>query len=162
MQIVVFYILCIVLFAIWKKVNAYEAFLTGVENSFKTILTIFPNILAIIFAINVFLHSGIMELLSNFLSKINIIPEIIMQCILKPISWSSSLLMMSKVFETYGVDSKLGALSTLIQGGSDTTIYIVALYFSSIKMKKTGHTIWVGILTDITIFIVSYVLIKLL
>ena len=85
-----------------------------------------------------------------------------MQCILKPISWSSSLLMMSKVFETYGVDSKLGALSTLIQGGSDTTIYIVALYFSSIKMKKTGHTIWVGILTDITTFIVSYLLIKLL
>ena len=142
------------MFAIFKKVNAYDAFLEGVEESFKTVKNIFPNILAIIFAINVFINSGIMEILEKALSNVNIVPEIIMQCFLKPISWSSSLLLMSKIFEIHGVDSTTGMLSTLIQGVSDTTIYIVALYFSSIKMKKTGHTMWVGILTDIATFLI--------
>ena len=154
MQIIVIYILLIILFAIFKKVNAYDAFLEGVEESFKTVKNIFPNILAIIFAINVFINSGIMEILEKALSNVDIVPEIIMQCFLKPISWSSSLLLMSKIFEIHGVDSTTGMLSTLIQGGSDTTIYIVALYFSSIKMKKTGHTMWVGILTDIATFLI--------
>ncbi|MFR7880994.1 MAG: hypothetical protein ACLU5J_05635 [Christensenellales bacterium] len=129
MQIIVIYILLIILFAIFKKVNAYDAFLEGVEESFKTVKNIFPNILAIIFAINVFINSGIMEILEKALSNVNIVPEIIMQCFLKPISWSSSLLLMSKIFEIHGVDSTTGMLSTLIQGGSDTTIYIVAFVF---------------------------------
>ena len=68
--------------------------------------------------------------------------------------------MMNKIFETYGVDSKTGMLSTLIQGGSDTTIYIIALYFSSIKMKKTGHSILVGILTDLAMFLMAFVVLK--
>ena len=93
MQIIVIYILLIILFAIFKKVNAYDAFLEGVDESFKTVKNIFPNILAIIFAINVFINSGVMEILEKVLSNVNIVPEIIMQCFLKPISWSSSLLL---------------------------------------------------------------------
>ena len=65
MQIIVIYILLIILFAIFKKVNAYDAFLEGVDESFKTVKNIFPNILAIIFAINVFINSGIMEILEK-------------------------------------------------------------------------------------------------
>lgn len=159
MGIVVLYVLLIISFGVIKKVNTYDAFLEGVENSFTTIKNIFPNLLAIIFAINVFINSGIFTLLQNFLASIRIAPEIIIQCFLKPISWSSSLVMMNKIFETYGVDSKTGMLSTLIQGGSDTTIYIIALYFSSIKMKKTGHSILVGILTDLAMFLMAFVII---
>ncbi len=159
MGIVVLYVLLIISFGVIKKVNTYDAFLEGVENSFTTIKNIFPNLLAIIFAINVFINSGIFTLLQNFLTSIRIVPEIIIQCFLKPISWSSSLVMMNKIFETYGVDSKTGMLSTLIQGGSDTTIYIIALYFSSIKMKKTGHSILVGILTDLAMFLMAFVII---
>ena len=122
MQIIVIYILLIILFAIFKKVNAYDAFLEGVEESFKTVKNIFPNILAIIFAINVFINSGIMEILEKALSNVNIVPEIIMQCFLKPISWSSSLLLMSKIFEIHGVDSTTGMLSTLIQGNRKSVV----------------------------------------
>ena len=66
--------------------------------------------------------------------------------------------MMNKTFELYGVDSFIGKLSSVLQGCSDTTIYIVALYFSSIKLKKTGHTMWVGLLADFTNFLVSALL----
>lgn len=155
MQIIVFYVLFIVIFGMAKKVNTYDAFLEGVETSFKTVKNIFPNILAIIFSINIFINSGIIEIVSSYLVRINIVPEIVLQMFLKPISWSSSLLLMNQIFDTYGVDSFYGKMSTLIQGGSDTTIYIVMLYFSSIKMKKTSHTLLSGILTDLAIFIVS-------
>lgn len=153
MQIIVIYVLIIVLYGIIKKVNAYDAFMKGVENSFKTVKAIFPNILGIIFAINVFTESGIIEIIKDIFKNVNMVPELIVQCFLKPISWSSSLLFMNNIFSTYGVDSFVGKLATLIQGGSDTTIYVVALYFSSIKMKKTSHTMIVGILTDICVFL---------
>lgn len=152
MQIIVVYIIIIILIGLVRKVNTYEAFLEGVENSFVTVKSIFPNILGIIFAINVFTESGIIDILKDLFKNINIAPEIIIQCLLKPVSWSSSLLFMNDIFNTYGVDSFIGKLSTLIQGGSDTTIYVVALYFSSIKIKKTSHTMLAGILTDICVF----------
>lgn len=154
MQIVVIYVLIIILYGIIRKVNTYESFMNGVENSFKTVKMIFPNILGIIFAINVFVNSGIIEIFNNLFKNSNIITEIVIQCLLKPISWSSSLLFMNNIFDKYGVDSAIGKLATLIQGGSDTTIYVVALYFSSIKMKKTSYTMLAGILTDICVFVI--------
>ena len=158
MQIVVFYILIILLYGIFKKVNTYDSFMNGVEKSFKTVRMIFPNILGIILAINVFVNSGIIEILNTLFDNSKIIPEIVIQCLLKPVSWSSSLLFMNNIFDKYGVDSAIGKLSTLIQGGSDTTIYVVALYFSSIKMKKTSYTMLAGILTDICVFIICVIL----
>lgn len=152
MQIITIYIIIIIGYALWKRVDAYQAFLEGVDHSFESIRKIFPNIMAIIFAIQIFTNSGILDIFETYLSNCFIHPKILLQGILKPISWSSSLLMMTNIFEYEGVNSSLGYLSTLIQGSSDTTIYVTALYFSSINIKRTGHTLIVGLLTDFLTF----------
>ena len=124
MQVVVIYLLVILGFAFLKRVNAYQSFLNGVENSFSTVKSVFPNVLAIILAIQIFANSGILELLQTWLPTRLLVPEIFIQCFFKPISWSSSLLVMTDIFEKYGVDSFLGQLSSLLQGSSVTTINV--------------------------------------
>lgn len=162
MQVVVVYLLVILGFAFFKRKNAYQSFLNGVENSFQTVKSVFPNVLAIILAIQIFANSGILELLRSWLPTHILVPEIFIQCFFKPISWSSSLLVMTDIFGKYGVDSFIGQLSSLLQGSSDTTIYIVAMYFSSIKMNKYGHSLLAGLLTDFATFVFTIIFAMLL
>lgn len=154
MIVIVIYISFIIIYGVLKKVNCYESFKTGVSSNFKILLDIFPNLLALVFAVEVFTNSGIIELLNSLFNYISIPIEIIIQAFLKPISSSSSLIMMMKVFNTYGVDSLFGLLSSIIQGCSDTTFYIVTLYFSCVKIKNYKYALKVGILTDIITFII--------
>lgn len=153
MFIIVLYIFFILCFGLYKKVDTYDAFKEGAENSFKSLGKLFPNILGIIVAVNVFLNSGITELINQFLVNLKIVPELLLQCLLKPLSWNSSILLMNQIYETYGPSSKVGIAASLIQNASDTALYVSVLYFSSIKMKHSGHTLLVVILTNFAIFI---------
>lgn len=154
MIVIVIYISFIILYGIIKKVNCYESFKTGVFNNYQILLDIFPNLLALVFAVEVFTNSGIIELFNEYVNLINIPIEIIIQAFLKPISSSSALVMMLKVFKTFGVDTNLGILSSIIQGCSDTTFYIVTLYFSYVKIKDYKYALKVGVLTDILTFLI--------
>ena len=154
MIVLVIYIAFIIIYGVIKKVNCYESFKIGVTNNFKVLLDIFPNLLALVFAVEVFTNSGIIELLNKVFNNFMIIPiEIIIQAFLKPISSSSALIMMLNVFQTFGVDSNLSILSSIIQGCSDTTFYIVTLYFSCVKIKNYKYALKVGVLTDIITFL---------
>lgn len=154
MIVIVIYISFIIIYGVIKHVNCYESFKNGVSNNYKILLDIFPNLLALVFAVEVFTNSGIIELFNQYVNLIRIPIEIILQAFLKPISSSSSLVMMLKVFNNYGVDSNLGILSSIIQGCSDTTFYIVTLYFSCVKIKDYKYALKVGILSDILTFII--------
>lgn len=154
MIVIVIYISFIILYGIIKHVNCYESFKVGVYNNYKILLDIFPNLLALVFAVEVFTNSGIIELFNGYVNLIKIPIEIIIQAFLKPISSSSALVMMLKVFNNYGVDTNLGILSSIIQGCSDTTFYIVTLYFSCVKIKDYKYALKVGLLTDILTFII--------
>jgi spore maturation protein B len=134
MIVIVVYVMFIIIYGSFKKINCYDSFKNGVFDNFKILLEIFPNILALVFAVEVFTESGVLILLNNIMSNLKIPCEIIIQGLLKPISSSSSLIMMLKTFNNYGVDSKLGILSSIIQGCSDTTFYIITLYFSCVKI----------------------------
>ena len=154
MIVLVIYIAFIIIYGVIKKVNCYESFKIGVTNNFKVLLDILPNLLALVFAVEVFTNSGIIELLNKVFNNFMIIPiEIIIQAFLKPISSSSALIMMLNVFQTFGVDSNLSILSSIIQGCSDTTFYIVTLYFSCVKIKNYKYALKVGVLTDIITFL---------
>ena len=154
MILLVIYIAFIIIYGVIKKVNCYESFKIGVTNNFKVLLDIFPNLLALVFAVEVFTNSGIIELLNKVFNNFMIIPiEIIIQAFLKPISSSSALIMMLNVFQTFGVDSNLSILSSIIQGCSDTTFYIVTLYFSCVKIKNYKYALKVGVITDIITFL---------
>lgn len=164
MIIIVIYLLIIIIYGLIKKIDAYNAFTRGVENNFKTALSILPTIMVLVLGVNIFINSGIIEIIENMFNNKNIVPELILQPLLKPISSSSSMLMMIKIFEKYGVNSSIGQISSIIQGCSDTTIYIVVLYFSSIKLKNNKYALKAGLLTDfitfLFVFFIWFILLK--
>ena len=155
MIIVPIYILIILLFGVIKKVNCFDTFLDGAKVGIKNAFNLFPTIIGIVFAVNVFTGSGIIEILSKIINHPTIVPEIFIQALLRPLSANSSLILMNDIYTIYGPNSVTGEISSLIQGCSDTTIYVITIYFGSISVKKSYYTIYVGLLTDLITFILA-------
>lgn len=149
MILVVVYLIVIIVLAIIKKVDIVSSFTDGVKSSYTTLKNLLPSMMFFLLGVNVFLNSGIISVIEAFCERSNLIPEVIIQFILRPISNSSSLVMMTKVFEKYGVDSFLGNLSSVLQASTDTSLYIVMVYFSTIGLKKTGKTLAIALITNI-------------
>lgn len=158
MIIVAIYILLIILFGVIRKVDCFDTFLLGSKSGIKNAFNLFPTIIAIVFAVNVFSGSGIIEILSRIINHPSLVPEIFIQALLRPLSANSSLILMNEIYNTYGPNSLTGEISSLIQGCSDTTIYVITIYFGSINIKKSYYTIYVGLLTDLITFILAIVL----
>ncbi len=138
-----------------KKINIYDSFIEGAIDGLKIVLDIIPTMVAVILAVNVFISSNI---LNDIFKSFN--AEIIPMIFLRPISGNASLGILSKIYATHGPDSFLGYLGSVIQGSTDTTIYVLALYFSSVKIKKTKYALPVGLAADffgiLTALIVVY------
>lgn len=147
-------VLFIVIYGYKNKVSIYDAFMEGAMEGLRTILKIIPPIFGLVFAVNVFIESDIINNIFNDNS------EIITMGILRPMSGNASLAMLSTIYNNYGVDSFNGILASLIQGANDTTIYILALYFSSIKVKKTRYALLVGLFADLCGVIAAYIVVK--
>lgn len=158
-------VLIIVGYGILKKVDIYDAFIEGSKESFPMILSMFPCMLAMIFGINIFLKSEILPFLLGFikpiLELINIPFEILPLSILRPISGSSSLAILNSIFSKYGVDSFISNMASIIQGSTDTTFYILTLYFGSVGIKKIRYSLKVGLLADLSGIIASIIIAKL-
>ena len=135
-------VIIIIFYGFIKKCDIYDDFIEGALDGLKTLIDIIPAILAMIFAVNVFIGSGILNIIGGHLK--DIVPMIV----LRPISGTATLAVLSNVYKIHGVDSFLGFLASVIQGATDTTIYVLALYFSSIKIKKTRYALWVGLFAD--------------
>ena len=164
MIVIVIYISFIILYGLVKRINCYDSFKTGVYNNYKILLDIFPNLLAIVFAVEVFSNCGIPTLVNNYLNELIIPVELILQAFFKPISSQSSMIFMINIFNKFGVDSLIGNLSSIIQGCSDTTFYIITLYFSCVKIKDYKYALKVGLLTDFLTFVIIsflYLILKL-
>ena len=146
-------VLFIIVYGFYKKVNIYDEFLKGASESFSMIAKIFPNLLAMILSINIFLKSGFLDLVYKLLNPlfeilkipINILPMMIM----RPISGTSTLAILNNIYETFGPDSFIGRLGSVIQGSTDTTFYVITLYFGSIGVKKIKYAMWAGLFADL-------------
>lgn len=153
--IILFFILIVLLFSIFKRNNAYDSFINGSKDAMKSGIVILPYLLVMYVAVNVFKASGILTDLINT----KVLPsELLIQGIFRPASSHASLSMMVSIIDTYGVDSKAGFISSVLQGGSDTTIYVMGLYFGYIGIKKARHSYVVGIISDIVCFILCIIL----
>lgn len=145
-------VLFIIVYGIKHKVNVYDEFLNGATESFEMVLKIFPCLLAMILGINIFLKSGIVELLYNVINPvfklINIPTQIFPMIIMRPISGTSTLAILNDLFKTYGPDSFIGRLASIIQGSTDTTFYVLTLYFGSIGIKKIRYSMIAGLFAD--------------
>ena len=154
--------LIVIIYALYKKVNIYEEFLNGVKEGLKISLDIFPSIFAIIISVTVLLKSNLLNDLISLIN-INLFPkEILPIAILRPISSSSSMMILNEILLTYGPDSLIGKISSIIAGSTDTTIYIIGLYYGCIKIKKIKQSLLIGLLADLTCIIISILIVKML
>ena len=158
-------VLIVLIYGVYKKVNIYDEFLNGVNESFKMILKIFPCLLAMILGINIFLKSGILnlflELVSPLFNLINVPINIFPMMIMRPISGSSTLAILNNIFITYGPDTLIGTLASVIQGSTDTTFYVITLYFGSVGIKKIRYALWAGLFADLIGIISSIIIVSL-
>lgn len=154
--------LIVIIYAIYKKVNIYDEFLNGVKEGLKISLDIFPSIFALIISVTVLVKSNLLNDLISLIN-INLFPkEILPIAILRPISSSSSMMLLNEVLMIYGTDSLIGKISSIIAGSTDTTIYIIGMYYSSIKIKKIRQSLLIGLLADISCVIISILIVKIL
>ena len=158
-------VLIIILYGYKKKINIYDSFLKGVMDGLKTSVSIFPNIIAMIFAVNLLISSGFIEFifsfLKPFLSNFGLSTDILSMAFFRPISGNASLAIMNNIFETFGPDSLMGRLASTLQGSTDTTFYVLALYFGSVGIKKTRYALGVGLFADFVGMILAFVLVYL-
>ncbi|MBL0938943.1 MAG: spore maturation protein [Gemmatimonadaceae bacterium] len=151
--------------ALVKRVNAYEAFIEGAKEGFQVAIRIIPYLVALLVAIGVFRASGALDLLTQGLAKLfavfgfddRIIPAL-PTALMKPLSGSGARSMMVDAMKTHGADSFAGRLSATFQGATDTTFYILALYFGSVGVKKTRHAVSMGLFADIVGVIVAIIM----
>lgn len=164
-MIVSFIVLFIILFGFFKKIDVFDSFVSGSMEGLVIIKKMFPSMLGMILAINIFTGSGSVNFLFSFLrpffSFFNIPFEIFPIILLRPISGSFGLGLLNDIFRRYGPDSFIGLLSSVIQGSSDTTFYIIALYFGSIGIKKIRHSLFIGLLCDLFMVIISIIVLTL-
>lgn len=122
----------------------------------------FPPMLAMIFGVNIFLKSGIIEYIYKIFSGFNFIPsEILPMILLRPISGSASLATLNSIFKNYGPDSISGLISSVIQGSTDTTFYVITLYFGSIGIKKIRYSLWAGLFADLIGILSAILVVKI-
>lgn len=154
--------LIVIIYALKKKVNIYDEFLNGVKEGLKISLDIFPSIFALIVSVSVLVKSNLLNDLISLIN-INLFPrEILPIAILRPISSSSSMMLLNDILVTYGPDSLIGKISSIIAGSTDTTIYIIGMYYSSIKVKKIRQSLLIGLLADLSCVIISILIVKIL
>ena len=155
----------VIIYGIYKKVDIYESFINGINEGLKMSLTIFPTIMAMVIAINLLINSNIIldltNSLKNVLNIINFPSEILPIALLRPISSSASLVILNDILISYGPDSYLGIIASIIQGSTDTTIYIIGMYFSSVGIKKIRYSLLVGLLADLFTVIIAILVVRL-
>lgn len=144
-----------ILAAMRRRVNVYDAFVEGAKEGFQTAVRIIPYLVAILVAIGVFRASGAMDMLLNgiasLVAAIGLDTEFVgalPTALMKPLSGSGARGLMVDAMQTYGPDSFVGRLACLFQGSTDTTFYILAVYFGSVGIRQTRHAVPCGLLAD--------------
>ena len=160
--IIPLFVFFIIIYGAKKKVNVYDTFLEGAKDGLIMVFHIAPTIIAMVFAVNIFLDSNFLKGALNFLKplfQLTKIPmDILPMAILRPISGSATLAIMNDIFLKFGPDSFIGRLASTLQGCTDTTIYVLALYFGSIKVTKTKYALKVGLFADLMGIIAAFVI----
>lgn len=143
-----FIIIFILAAGIIKKVPVYEEFTEGAKDGFKVSVSIIPYLVAIIVAVSMFKASGAIELLKHFTLGI-IPPDILPLVITRPLSGSAALGVFSDIVNSFGPDSYTAKLAAVMVGSSETTFYVLSVYFGSVGIKKMRYAILTGIIGDI-------------
>jgi spore maturation protein B len=158
-------IMFILLYATIKRIPTYETFVDGAKEGFGMAVSIIPYLVGMLVAISVFRASGAMdffiELLKPALQAVGIPTEIVPLALIRPISGTGALGMTSDLIATYGPDSFIGRLASTMQGSTDTTFYVLTVYFGAVGIRKMGDALKVGLLADFVGIIVSIIIVTI-
>ncbi|MBC7914043.1 MAG: spore maturation protein [Pyrinomonadaceae bacterium] len=158
-------ILLFIVYGAFKKLNVYEAFIDGAKEGFQTAVMIIPFLIAILVAISVFRTTGCMDYLVNGIASVvasfgldtSFVPALPVG-LMKPLSGGGARGLMIDVMKTYGADSFQGRLACIIQGSTETTFYILAVYFGSVGITKSKYAIACGLIADLVGLIAAIIL----
>ncbi|WP_040208284.1 spore maturation protein [Neobacillus jeddahensis] len=156
----------ILLYGTFKKVPTYESFVEGGKEGIKIAVSIIPFLVGMFVAISIFRASGALDALMNairpIMKSIGVPAEIVPLLIIRPISGTAALGMTSDLIAVYGPDSFIGRLASVLQGSTDTTFYVLTVYFGAVGIKKMGDALKVGLLADVVGIIVSIIVVGLI
>ncbi len=159
-------VLTIVVVGLVRKVKVYEEFVEGAKDGFTTAVKIIPYLVAMLVAIGMFRASGAMDFLTDAISPVtNLIglpAEVFPLAVIRNLSGSGSLGLMTDLMKTHGSDSFIGHLSSVMMGSHETTFYVLAVYFGSVGVKRARHAPLSGIFADVISVIVSVLLVRAL
>ncbi|MCR4431635.1 MAG: spore maturation protein [Tepidanaerobacteraceae bacterium] len=147
-----------------KKVNIFENFVEGAKDGLLMAARLLPYLIGIYVAVGIFRESGAIDILVNLLSPILSLvkapAEVLFLSIVRSLSGPAALGMMLEIFDTHGPDSFIGRLASTLIGSTDTTFYIIAVYFGSVGVRKTRYSIPVGLFADFVSFLASVYIVR--
>lgn len=159
-------IVSFVFFGLYKGVKLYEVFVEGAKEGFNVAVRIIPYLVAMLVAIGIFRAGGAMDFLVLALSPVtNLVgmpAEALPMALMRPLSGSGSLGIMSEIISVHGADSFIGILVSTIMGSTETTFYVLALYFGTVNIKRTRHAVAAGVLADIAGILGALFIVRLL
>ncbi len=147
------------IYGLIKKVPVYEEFVEGAKGGFTVAVTIIPYLVAILFAIGMFRASGAMEFMTEgirpVLGLIGVPPEVLPMMIFRPLSGSGSAGIVLDMIQQFGEDSIFVKMAATMFGSTETTFYVIAVYFGAVNVKKTRHAVAAGLIADFTALILA-------
>ena len=153
------FILTVLLAGIFRGANVYDCFLEGAKRGLKSSTAVLPSLVGLICATSMLRASGALDLLCFALKgaadKIGFPPEVLPLAVIRPVSGSASLAVLRDIFARFGADSHIGRVASVISGSTDTTFYAIAVYFGSVNIKKTRHTVKAAVIADLASFIAA-------
>ncbi|MDO4541089.1 MAG: spore maturation protein [Syntrophomonadaceae bacterium] len=154
-----FLLFTIPLYGFFRRVPVYEAFVEGAEEGFRTAVKIIPFLVGMLVAISVFRASGAMDVLmaalGPWLSRIGVPPDILPLAIMRPLSGSACLGLATELMQIYGPDSFIGRVASVMQGTTDTTFFVLTVYFGSVGVMRYRYALMTGLTADITGLVAS-------
>ena len=160
-KVIMIFIFAVMVQGIIKKLDMFHVFLEGCKEIFGIIKPVFITLMAYMLFVELFNASGFVDVLSSLFSpilfKINIPIDIFVMSLLRPLSASASLSFLYSIYELFGVDHSISLLATMIQSGSDTTFYVIALYFSSVSLKDSRYATFLGLLLDALAVLLAFI-----
>lgn len=157
-------VVIILIYGMIKGKKVYEWFLDGVKDGLLVCVRIFPCLLAMIVAVQIFKNSNLLYLLNKTISPlsnfIGLPEEVVPLVLIKPISGSGAIGMFTEIIKTYGADTFIGLVASVIMGTTETIFYTISVYFGAANIKKIRHTLWAAIMADITAIITAIIIVN--
>jgi len=152
-------ILAILLHGLIHKVRVYDVFVDGAKEGFEIAVRIMPYLVAILFAIAMFRASGAMEsliaLVAPLFSWLGVPSEVLPMAIIRPLSGSGSVGVLAELIQTHGADSIIVKIAATMFGSTETTLYVLAVYFGSVNIRRNRYALQAGLLADLSGFIAA-------